>query len=256
MERYTLYGGKINLEFDSFKHLYRANGNISYGVTSIIGVINKPALMYWAVNKAVDQMKYDFKPGIAYDEVQIDNFLSNAKGAHRKFSKDAANIGSMVHDWISNYIFALANNTVLPAQPVNEKARQSIRAFMDFTEKHNVEITSSERKIYSIEKDYCGTLDGEGIIDGKKCIIDFKTSSAIYDEYFIQVVAYMKAREEETGSKYDGAVIIRVDKESGEFEAKTIKREELDDFYNAFLGCLSIYKFQMKRKDEDKLKEK
>ena len=200
-------------------------------------------------------MRYDFKPGVTYDEVQIDNFLTNAKGAHRKFSKDAASIGQMVHEWISNYIYALANKSQLPAQPVNEKAKHSIKAFLDFTEKHNVEITSSERKIYSIEKDYCGTLDGEGFIDGKKCILDFKTSSAIYPEYFIQVAAYMKAREEETGSKYEGAVIIRVDKESGEFEVKAVKREELDEYYDAFLGCLSIYRWQMKRKDEDKLRK-
>jgi len=252
MEQHVLYGGKVKLDFDTFKHVYYANGKVTYGVTSIKDVINKPALISWAANKAAESFRNDVKPGASYDEIQLDGFLAKAKSAHRQFTKDAASIGQLVHDWISKYIYALSDSKPLPLEPVNEKAKQSIKAFIDFTQKHNVEVTSSERKIYSMTEDYAGTLDGEGYIDGKKCILDFKTSSGIYPEFFIQVAAYLYAREEETGSKYEGAVIIRIDKETGEFEAKAIKREDLDEYYQAFLACLTLYRWQMRRKDEEK----
>lgn len=252
MEKHSLYGGKIELTFDPIKHLYHANGKVTYGVTSVKDVIAKPALMYWAVNVAVEQMRRDFKPGVAYDELQVEQFLDSAKTAHRKRTQEAASIGQLAHGWISDYVMALANGKPAPDLPVNERAKSAVNAFLEFTKKHNITITSSERKIYSIESDYAGTLDAEGMVDGVKCVIDFKTSSGIYPEYFIQTAAYVKAREEETGEKYGGALIVRIDKDTGMFEAKAIKRDSLERFYKAFEACLVIYRLQMELKDEEK----
>lgn len=252
MEKHSLYGGKVELIFDPVKHTYHANGKITYGVTSIKDVIAKPALMYWAVNVTVEQMRRDFKPGVAYDELQVEQFLGDAKMAHRKRSQEAASIGTLAHEWISDYVYALANKKPEPDLPINDKARSAVNAFLEFTKKHNITVTSSERKIYSVTSDYAGTLDAEGIVDGVKCVIDFKTSSGIYPEYFIQTAAYVKAREEETGESYGGALIVRIDKETGEFEAKAVKRDDLERYYKAFEACLTIYRLQMELKDEEK----
>ena len=51
VEKYPLYQGKVILEFDSQNHIYSVEGKQVYGVTNIIGVLAKPALIFWASNK-------------------------------------------------------------------------------------------------------------------------------------------------------------------------------------------------------------
>ena len=129
--------------------------------------------------------------------------------------------------------------------PVNEQLQNSIKAFLKWENENNVQWLESEKKIYSKQYEYAGTLDAEAMVNGELAIIDFKTSNGIYDEYCLQVSAYKQAREEETGQDYKKCFIVRIGKD-GELEVKEIK--ELDRHFKAFLGCLEIYKWQMENK--------
>jgi hypothetical protein len=44
-------------EFDEKSHIYKLNGKKLTGVTTILGVINKPALVGWAARMAVEHIK-------------------------------------------------------------------------------------------------------------------------------------------------------------------------------------------------------
>ena len=82
-------------------------------------------------------------------------------------------------------------------------------------------------------------MDAEAIIDGKKCVIDFKTSKGVYNEMVYQVSAYQSAVEEETGEKYTGNKwIVQFNKENGEFHAYSYKEQEKD--FKAFLACMEL----------------
>ena len=118
--------------------------------------------------------------------------------------------------------------------------QNGVNAFLDFVNTHQVKFFESEKKVYSRKHGYTGTLDAEGIIDNQLCIIDFKTSNGIYDEYRFQVAAYLEARKEETGNKYGAYWIARFGKETPDFETVRVPIKEHKDDLKAFLGALAI----------------
>lgn len=261
------------MDFEEARHLYTRSIDGSEfrkvdGVTSANGVINKPALLYWAVGLAIEHMEKNWKPGVAYDEIQIQEILKDAKGAHRKFSSKAADTGTMVHKWIEEYIRTVLAGDPQPELPVNELIKKSIEQFLSWVEKNKVKFILSEEVVYSLKHDYAGKLDGtiemEGVmprlnLDGSReyvevaglYIDDVKTSSGVYPEMSFQQSAYLAARVEEFPEEsYNGRIVIRIGKD-GVFDpvllqnnvtldGKVIDIQEMDE--RAFLGALDIFK--------------
>jgi len=67
---------------------------------------------------------------------------------------------------------------------------------------------------------YAGTVDATAIIDDKLCVIDFKTSKKIYKPYHLQVAAYAHAIATQDDIDMPMAMILRFDKETGQFQEK------------------------------------
>lgn len=254
-ERFVLYNGDVNLDYDNNKHIYWVGDNIVYGVTSIIGVIDKPALKQWAANKAVDHIQERILPGNKYDEIQLSECFKGARSAFRSYTSTAADFGTLVHAWLEEYLKAGIAKKPLPSLPENVEMREAIQGLLNWTKENNVKFVSSERKIYSRKYSYAGTLDAEAIVNGKLTIIDFKTSSGIYPEMFIQTSAYLKAREEESGVKYPGGLCIcRLAKIIGNsFEVKQVK--DVSRHFKSFRGAHEIYKWQQRNKQLELLEK-
>jgi len=81
-------------------------------------------------------------------------------------------------------------------------------------------------------------MDAEAVIKRKLCVIDFKTSKAFYPEHYIQTCGYLIASEEESGKKYDKAIVIRFGKENGEFEFQEIT--DIERYKKGFLAALEL----------------
>lgn len=254
-ENYKLYDGKINLEFNSRYHTYTVNEKVVYGTTSIINVLSKPALMFWAVNQSIDFMRTNLRPGKSLDEIQIKDLLENAKRAHTIKKNRSADTGTMIHEWVEKFLKAGLTGKPLPKKPVNKEMKNAIDGFIKWIKENDVKFLASEQKIYSKKYRYAGTLDIEALVNGKRTIIDIKTSKAIYPEMLLQASAYLKAREEETGKKYDGGVIIlRLSKEDKGKEIKSfevVKDNKVDQHFKCFLACLIIYTWRMAVKREE-----
>ena len=255
LEKYQLYGGKVILEFDSQKHAYSVNGKPVYGTTNITGVLDKPAIIYWAVNQAVEFLKVNLQPGKALDEIQIKNLLEGARAAHRQTKDKAADIGTLIHEFIGNYIKALIEKKTPPKRPVNKEMKNAVDGFFKWVKENKVAVIKSEQKVYHSKYKYAGTLDLECMVNGKRTIVDIKTGNALYPEAFLQAAAYLKAREQEIGKKYPGGVIIvRLSKEDPErhisaFEVK--KDEDVETHFRCFLYCLGIYRWQVEMKKQN-----
>lgn len=253
-ERYQLYQGKVILEFESQKHIYSVDGKQVYGVTSITGVLNKPALLYWGVNQAIDFIQANLKPGVSLDEVQIKNLLEGARIAHTQTKNKAADIGTLIHDWVSDYVSAIVQKKTPPKRPVNKEMKNAIDGFFKWAKENKLVIIKSEQKIYHDKWKYAGTLDLEGMVNGKRTVIDLKTGNALYPEAFLQASAYLKAREQETGKEYPGGVIIvRLSKENPEKHIAAFEVQRDDDVelhFKCFLNCLSIYRWQQSMKKQ------
>lgn len=250
-ETVELYNGKVVLNYSDSGHVYTLDGKVVYGVTSIVKVIDKPALVGWGVKETINHYKRRIEPGKEYSEVDLDIIHDEAKSARFASARKSASIGSITHNWIEAYVEAGLAGEELPERPVDKSVNKALDAFFEWTKEHDIKFKYSERKVYSMEYDYAGTLDGEAEVDGNLDLIDYKTSTGIYPEYWLQIAAYMQAREEEEGHKYDGAWIVRIDKRSGKFETERKSREEIMEVYlPAFLSALGIYNWQMALRDK------
>jgi len=228
-----LYDGKYKCELvhDKRSRYYEVNGEKYISVTQALGVIDKPALKFWAVKKCYEYLlKFLDETGKGIITLKD---LEDAKREHTRFTTDAANIGTAVHKWVENYI-----KTKDDTLPNDERIMNGVLAFLRWRDAHNVEFISSERMILSPTHKFIGTMDAEAIIDGKVCVIDFKTSKGIWKEHRLQTAAYQKAAEEE-GSEFTGdRWIARFDKVTAEFEAKQFGDVEED--YAAFINALQL----------------
>lgn len=287
-ELYSLYGGRVQLKFypgsytpnPRMKHIYEISIDgkepvIAPGVTGITGVLNKPALQYWAADlsskwwleklsggaltttpdrKSV--IKVDGKNIVVptIDEILLSQGYEEARKSPQKASKEAADIGTLAHAWVESHIkFLLGweNYPNEPERPINAMAAQAVEAFLDWEKQHQVEYIESEQPLYSIENNFAGTLDIIAKVDGELCLVDIKTSSGIYDEMILQTAAYQGAYQEERGTKLVKRWILRIGKlpkevinDAGvkelapDFEAVPFDNFEAD--YEGYLGCLVV----------------
>lgn len=242
-----LYGGSVELLFESFHHKYTVDGDIIPSVTGILSIINKPMLVNWAANTAVDSIAEKLKAGVSFDEVQIGEMLETARKAPYQKKKDAGAIGTLVHEWVEQYIHGMN-----PPVPVNEGIRKSVEQFLSWVSIYKVKFLCSEQMIYSKQYKYTGTLDFICEIDGKLYIGDLKTSKGIYNEYFIQTSAYRYARTEEfPAEQFAGQIIIRVGKD-GEFERGIMRDDSMyRRMFDGFIAAKNL-STTMKRLEEFK----
>ena len=204
------------------------------GVTSILQVISKPALIAWAAGCASDFWRAAVTE--AEDKItpeEIETWHKTAKNAHRTISKSAADIGTEVHKYAECTLKGLPRPELKSLDATN-----AAHAFESWVAEHKVEPIHLERIIFSQEHWYAGTCDFVGRIDGRLSLLDFKTSSGIWPEFRLQVAAYQKAFEEETGEKIDDRLIVRFDKKTGAFEA--VKLFDVERDFNGLKQALLL----------------
>lgn len=224
-----LYDGKHTIMFNEEKHAYihEQSGLPVDGVTSILKVLNKPAIGPWMVKVDVGEFRRLITEWIETEDGPLSwkEFLENipnweklAKQKHRTISKEATDIGSTVHafaeDWLNG------RKTKLPE---DKQARQGCKAFLEWTEAHKIEPIFVERVCFNPDYWYCGTVDYYGFIDDELCVLDFKTSKDFYLEMILQLCAYAVALEKEFEREIRVGWIVRLDKETGACTAYKIE---------------------------------
>lgn len=224
-----IYGQE--LVFDEAKHAYKWAGEFVPGVTTILSCIGKPALIPWAAGMAADHWLEAVKSG----RTDYAAIHKESKSAHRKKSQAAADAGSNVHLYAECHF----KGQPLP-ELLTDQAKRGVEAFHKWMDAHKIEILSSERRIFSQKYYYAGTCDFVAKIDGVLGVGDIKTSSGIYPEMRFQTAAYQQALQEETAADFAARWIIRFDKKTGEFEAKTFTDFELD--FTGFNAALALHK--------------
>lgn len=241
---HKLYNNTVDLHFDDIKHIYTIDNQKVDGVTSILGVIGKPQLLYWAVDMGIKYLEANFKPGRAYDEIEIARLLKSARWAHKTTSGEAADMGKMVHTFCEKWIAGEE-----PTLPYNPKVKAACEQFLKWVTENKIEFLESERVTYSKEFNYAGTCDFICKMDGMILLGDFKSSKAIYDEYFFQTAAYQQAYLEEfPDKKIEGNIIIRLGKDAT-FEAK--KNFEYDKNVATFNAAAVLYRRLADLKDKE-----
>lgn len=233
---YVLFDGKIVLSFDEEKHVYRVDGRVLPGVTTICGVLSKPALVPWAAKMCAEYLDANLKPGQALDEVQKATLIKAMKGSWKQKKEEAADIGTIAHKFAEDYLQGRE-----PAKPVNELARAAVDAFLEWMAAHHVKIISSERRILSLNHWYAGTVDLIAEVDGETWVADFKTSSGIWPEYGLQLAGYRIALREEMGQSLK-RLVLWFPKDGKPFEARALENDDADE--RGFLAALELHNWR------------
>lgn len=221
--------------FNEGSHKYFYDGKPLTGVTTVLSVIAKPALIQWAANMACDFIQAVMTEG---KPITLD-VIKEARAAHRKKKEAAGQKGTDVHAEIEKYIKLMIADQDGKSMPMESYENPMVQKFVEWAVDNKVQFLMSEKRMYSPIHWLAGTADFTCIIDGKKYIGDLKTSNALYYEMFMQCAAYRLLLEEMGETDFHGSILVRVGKD-GSFE--TQERYDYETEKEAFLHALGLYK--------------
>lgn len=224
---FKLYKGKVLVKFWPDSHTYYVNEDRKIGVTTFLGILDKSrALVIWATELAREFLIEKLEVG----EKITKALIVEAAALHELRKKEAADVGTQIHDWAERYIRHILKEKgyeEMPEMPADPAVQMGAVAFLTWAKEHKVKFLSSERVVYSKKHDFVGKMDIEAKIDGKLCLVDIKSSNGLYNTVRLQTAAYVMADEEESGRKYKGRWAIRLAKETEEeFVVRMAKKND------------------------------
>lgn len=219
------------VHYDDKEHRYTrvSDGKFMAGVSSVCDVLPKPYLMPWAAKMVVEWIKENARRSTEKGhgkygdkEVFVDGLeeglyvvseeeLEEAKGAYRKVSKEAMEVGTGGHAYLETLVKARIRHENAPN--LKDKAlERPISQFLEWEAKNVKEWLLSEARVCDPELELAGTLDGMFISkDDKLTICDFKFANNISASYHLQTAAYALPFER-YGIEIQDRVILRLPK--------------------------------------------
>lgn len=187
-------------------------------VTTILGVLNKPALLDWAWKMGTQ--------GLDYKAVR----------------DDAAGVGTLAHYLILCHLKGETPDTSEYSAQDIDRAENCLIKYYDWQDEHAIKPVIVETPLVSEEWGYGGTVDCLAELNGELILIDHKTGKAIYPEMFYQLAAYRELLKE-NGHDITNARILRIGRDDTEgFEERVATN--LDKQWEIFSHCLQIYNLQ------------
>ena len=188
------------------------------GVTTVLGILDKPALVRWANN------------------LGLQGIDSN------KYRDEMGDIGTLAHKMILNYFNKVETDTGDYSKNQVELAENCLLSFWEWENGHEIEVIMAEKQLVSSEYGYGGTIDCFCKLDGQPTLLDFKTGKAIYPEMFYQLAAYEQLLIE-TGERMFNTKILRIGRDADEgFEERVVVNTF--NHFEIFKSCLAIYNLQ------------
>ena len=171
-----------------------------WSVTTLIGVLDKPALVYWAANEtakaAFDDRNIWFEMGKRGQRDEALRYLANARFRKPPGSaRTAAELGTAVHAAIEQY-------TLHGTRPdVDDEIRPYLEQFDRWAQQFQPSYQAAEVTVFAPSYGYAGTSDAFLTIDGVRTIADYKSSrdawekdgttpKRAYPEVGLQLAAY------------------------------------------------------------------
>lgn len=230
--------------FDEDTHTHYIDNKPATGITSVIGVLSKPALIPWAAKEAVKYIRENGKPLAEGSFEASEAILEAATKAYAGKRDKAASHGTDAHALVEEYIRSNLGGT--PVKLLN-KEYTTIIPFMDWAVANVEQFLFSERNLYDPNLFVAGIADFAFIAkDGRKYMGDFKTSSGIYGvDYFLQCAGYRILAESMGDETYDGGYIVRLGKKGpADFEVAERSGPLWEQDRACFLAALKLYRAQ------------
>jgi len=226
----------------------------------------------WSVKRAMVKLKKlmldrnlvateDREPVPLFETI-LDEVIDSAKHAAHEELEQAGDIGTEAHAHLELIVKAiLADNRprleeLLAKGPKSEAAENCVIAALSWSCAHSVKWLASERKCFSRIHGVAGTMDGLARVSScgspdccpnpfvdRLSLIDFKSSNGLWPWYCMQTAIYAAMYAEETGEKVEDRWILRLDKETAEFEPWHIEGDEkFQEDLTGYLNALAHYR--------------
>lgn len=207
-------------------------------VTTILDIINKPGLMYYYGKHGTQKAMT-----LANKSRIIGNRL------HKYIEKDCAGNAKPYYELLKS------KGKLSPEKKHGQKLQDMINQYLIFKTVYQFEPHSAEQTVYSRLHKYAGTIDSIGTVvyKGLKLlvILDWKSSGKVYDEYLLQVVAYLYAyKEMHPEALIDGVCCVSFNKElmNREPDIKLVSDQAvITEMFDVFLSALKIYNWKERR---------
>lgn len=183
-----------------------------WSVTTIIGALEKPALLYWAAEQTAlaavgsertwKGMLADEDPDCRHLDAEscgVIKWLRDARFRRPKGMRSATELGDLVHRACEAYALSGMRPEVDP------EVRPFLDAFDDWLQRFGPSYQATEVTVYHPDLGYAGTSDAFLTIDGVRYIADYKTTRKDVDaqgrptkpypeQVGLQLAAYRHAR--------------------------------------------------------------
>jgi len=212
----TDFGDKVKAHV----RYYTSSGEQVPGVTTILSVLNKPALVAWANRMGLQG---------------IDT---------HKYVDEAASVGTLAHALIMESLGGkkVAHGDFTADQLA--RAQHGVNTFNNWKKYQDLEPKLLEEPLVSDVYRYGGTIDMLAVLNDEATLIDLKTSSGIYEEHVFQVGAYWKLLSE-AGQEIKGARILRIGRSEGEgMDERVLSGVQVLNAWRVFEHCLEIYRLK------------
>jgi hypothetical protein len=204
------------------KFLKNGKGIIFPGVTTIVGILNKPALVPWA-NK------------LGLQGIDV-----------KRFVDDKADIGILAHAMIIDKLMERETDTTQYSKAQIDSAENACLSFYAWQESHRLNVMFGEMPLVSEKYEFGGQFDIVGTVqmNGETTIdlLDLKTGSGIYEEHYYQLGGYWILLEENDIHPQQIRILNIPRSEDENFQEVTMSGRMIELAKEMFLDCLSIYK--------------
>lgn len=217
-------------------------------VTTILGVLDKPALPRWA---ALEVATYAIENRESWQGLPARDALELLKKAPWAKSKSAADAGTDAHAYCEDLLLGRAADapTDTTFAPLYGEAITNVRNLItELRTNHTFTVVAVEATAWNTTHGYAGTFDGLHLIDGKLTLVDLKTSKDVYPDYALQLAAYRYATHillpdgtEIPMPQIDRCEIWHAPKEGTHKRVEV--RADVDEFA-AFTAALDIWKWK------------
>jgi hypothetical protein len=256
-----------------------------WSVTTILGVLDKPALLYWAAEqtaKAAVTMAKTLPARVAEDGAEnVVKYLRDARFRRAPDALSDAEFGTAMHGVAENYAL-----TGIPPKITAETFKGDVDAAVKcfeqldrWLQRFQPAYIATEVTVFSPTYGIAGTTDGFFTIDGVRLIFDYKYSkksfdaqgkpTGLYPEVALQLAAYRHAemaavwrprRFESFRRRYyalstnEQGMAVPVPTVDGGLGIKVTPEHCTAypvqcgaDVYEAFLFCLEVARFQFEK---------
>lgn len=242
---------------DDHRYYWNGEGPLP-SVTTVLEILDKPALTTWKAKEAARAMLRACIAGVAngLPFPEEEEAIRFALSESRKGRDTAANVGSGVHHLADMALRASESDP--NAWQVSDETQPYLDAFRAFSDRYErSSFVSSEKMVWSLNG-YAGTYDLLMMIGNELWLIDIKTGKGIdYPEYALQLAGYRWAdyiilegnpvRYAMPEIQRTGILHLRPDlyTEKG-YELFDVPTDYTED-YIPFLGLVEAYKWRQRR---------